>query len=132
VLKQLAAILKHEAREIDHVGRYGGEEFMLLLPGTALDSAVTFAERVRHAVEQHEFTYEGGSLKRTGSFGVSGWPHPRISSCDALVKAADDALYVAKETGRNRVIRYDGPDFNAHHSSDDEKSTAGAGAGHPA
>ncbi len=132
VLKQLAAILKHEAREIDPVGRYGGEEFMLLLPGTALDSAVTFAERVRHAVEQHEFTYEGGSLKRTGSFGVSGWPHPRISSCDALVKAADDALYVAKETGRNRVTRFDGPEFNGHLQSDDEKSTAGAGAEHPA
>jgi two-component system, cell cycle response regulator len=117
VLKQLARILKDEAREIDRVGRYGGEEFMLLLPGTVLDAAVTFAERVRKRIEGHTFTFEGGSLQRTASFGVSGWPHPTISDSDALVRTADDALYVAKETGRNRVIRYDGDEFNAHQTS---------------
>ena len=67
VLKQFAEILKHEAREIDSVGRYGGEEFLLLLPGTVLDSAVTFAERLRQRVEEHTFSYEGGTLKRTVS-----------------------------------------------------------------
>ena len=117
VLKQLAHILKDEAREIDRVGRYGGEEFMLLLPGTVLDAAVTFAERVRKRIEAHTFTFDGGSLKRTASFGVSGWPHPTIGDSDALVRTADDALYVAKETGRNRVIRYDGDEFNAHQPS---------------
>lgn len=119
VLKQLAAILREEAREIDRVGRYGGEEFMLLLPGTVLDAAVTFAERVRKHVERHTFTFAGGSLQRTASFGVSGWPHPRIHDSDALVRAADDALYVAKETGRNRVVRFDSDEFNAHHADDD-------------
>jgi len=114
VLKQLARILKQEAREIDRVGRYGGEEFMLLLPGTVLDAAVTFAERVRKAVETHTFTFDGGTLQRTMSCGVAAWPHPRIEDCDALVKAADDALYVAKETGRNRVIRFDSQAFNEH------------------
>jgi two-component system cell cycle response regulator len=114
VLKQLAQILKREAREIDRVGRYGGEEFMLLLPGTVLDSAVTFAERVRKEVEGHTFTFEGGSLRRTASFGVSAVPHPKIGDCEALVRAADDALYVAKETGRNRVIRFDSEEFNQH------------------
>ena len=114
VLKQLARILKGEAREIDRVGRYGGEEFMLLLPGTVLDAAVTFAERVRKAVETHTFTFDGGTLKRTMSCGVAAWPHPRIEDCDALVKAADDALYVAKETGRNRVVRFDSQAFNEH------------------
>jgi two-component system cell cycle response regulator len=114
VLKALAKILKDEAREIDRVGRYGGEEFMLLLPGTVLDAAVTFAERVRKRIEAHTFTFDGGTLQRTASFGVSGWPHPTIRDSDALVRAADDALYVAKETGRNRVIRYDGDEFNAH------------------
>ena len=118
VLKQLALILKGEAREIDRVGRYGGEEFMLLLPGTALDSAVTFAERVRKEVEGHTFTFEGGSLNRTASFGVSAVPHPRIRDCEALVRAADDALYVAKETGRNRVIRFDSDEFNEHTMAD--------------
>ena len=119
VLKQLAELLTEQAREIDHVGRYGGEEFMLVLPGTVLDAGVTFAERVRHAIAEHTFTFEGGAIHRTGSFGVSAWPHPRIEGCDALVKAADDALYVAKETGRNKVIRFDGPEFNAHTKADD-------------
>jgi two-component system, cell cycle response regulator len=121
VLKQLAELLTHQAREIDHVGRYGGEEFMLVLPGTVLDAGVTFAERVRHAIAEHTFTFEGGAIHRTGSFGVSAWPHPRVEGCDALVKAADDALYVAKETGRNKVIRFDGPEFNAHTQPDAEQ-----------
>jgi two-component system cell cycle response regulator len=114
VLKQLAKILKNEVREIDHAGRYGGEEFILLLTGTVLDAAVTFAERVRKAIEDHTFTFEGGTLKRTASFGVAGWPHPKVSHCDSLVKAADDALYVAKETGRNRVVRFDSELFHEH------------------
>ena len=114
VLKQFARILKQEAREIDRAGRYGGEEFMLLLPGTVLDAAVTFAERVRKAVEAHTFTFDGGTLQRTMSCGVAAWPHPRIEDCDTLVKAADDALYVAKETGRNCVVRFDSQAFNEH------------------
>ena len=114
VLRQLARILKNEVREIDHAGRYGGEEFILLLTGTVLDAAVTFAERVRKAIESHTFTFEGGSIRRTASFGVAGWPHPRITNCDALVRAADESLYVAKETGRNRVIRFDSDLFNEH------------------
>ena len=121
VLKQLARILKEEAREIDRVGRYGGEEFMLLLRGTVLDAAVTFAERVRKRIEGHTFTFDGGTLQRTASFGVSGLPHPKITQSDALVRTADDALYVAKETGRNRVIRFDGDDFNAHQKAHDGK-----------
>ncbi|CAN5787495.1 diguanylate cyclase [soil metagenome] len=119
VLKQLSAILKDEAREIDRVGRYGGEEFMLLLPGTVLDAAVTFAERVRKRIEGHTFTFPGGTLTRTASFGVAGWPHPKIEQCDDLVRTADDALYVAKETGRNKVVRFDGDEFNAHQTSQD-------------
>jgi diguanylate cyclase (GGDEF)-like protein len=132
VLKQFAAILKREAREIDIVGRYGGEEFIVLLPGTVLDAAVTFAERVRKQVEAHTFVFDGGSLQRTASFGVAGWPHPRVSNCDQLVRAADDALYVAKETGRNRVVRFDSDEFNAHTSANEESesgSAVGAGSG---
>ena len=119
VLKQFARILKTEARDkVDRVGRYGGEEFILLLPGTVLDAAVTFGERVRKEVEARTFTFDGGTLKRTVSFGVAGWPHPRIADCEGLLRAADQALYVAKETGRNRVIRFDSDAFNAHTSAD--------------
>ena len=118
VLRQLAGILTGAVREVDRVGRYGGEEFMLLLPGTVLDAAVTFAERVRKHVEAHTFTFDGGTLQRTVSFGVAAWPHPRIANCDSLVKAADDALYVAKETGRNKVVRFDSDEFNEHISAE--------------
>jgi two-component system, cell cycle response regulator len=128
VLKQFAAILKREAREIDRVGRFGGEEFLMLLPGTVLDAAVTFAERVRKEVEGHTFTFDGGTLQRTASFGVAAWPHPRISNCDGIVRAADDALYVAKETGRNRVVRFDSDEFNAHNSAPDGPESPGAPA----
>ncbi len=131
VLKQLSVILKEEAREIDRVGRYGGEEFMVLLPGTVLDAAVTFAERVRKRIEGHTFSFPGGSLSRTASFGVSGWPHPKIKECDSLVRAADDALYVAKEMGRNRVIRFDGTEFNAHLAQKDGADARIAAAARP-
>jgi two-component system, cell cycle response regulator len=132
VLKQFAAILKREAREIDRVGRYGGEEFVVLLPGTVLDAAVTFAERVRKEVEGHTFTFDGGTLQRTASFGVAAWPHPRISNCDGIVRAADDALYVAKETGRNRVVRFDSDEFNAHTSGNDGSEAHSSRDGQPA
>lgn len=137
VLKEFAQLLKAEAREIDRVGRYGGEEFLLILPGTVLDAAVTFAERLREKVERHTFTYSGGIICRTMSCGVAGSPHPRVKDQEALLRAADDALYVAKETGRNRVVRFDGAEFNAHtedqgnNSSDGEKpvkQAAGSGA----
>ncbi|MEX2109627.1 MAG: diguanylate cyclase [Gemmatimonadaceae bacterium] len=114
VLQQFAKLLKEEAREIDRVGRYGGEEFLLILPGTVLDAAVTFAERLREKVESHTFSYPGGTLNRTMSCGVGASPHPRVRDQEGLLRAADDALYVAKETGRNRVVRFDSAEFNEH------------------
>jgi diguanylate cyclase (GGDEF)-like protein len=115
VLEQFSALLREEAREIDRLGRYGGEEFVMLLPGTVLDAAVTFAERIRHDVEQHTFTLDDGRIiHRTVSGGVAAWPHPRVEDQEALLKAADEALYVAKETGRNRVVRFDSREFNEH------------------
>ncbi|HYU53608.1 MAG TPA: diguanylate cyclase [Gemmatimonadaceae bacterium] len=125
VLKEFAQLLKAEAREIDRVGRYGGEEFLLILPGTVLDAAVTFAERLREKVEHHIFTYPGGTLCRTMSCGVAASPHPRVKDQEVLLKASDDALYVAKETGRNRVIRFDGAEFNAHMQGKGNDSTDG-------
>jgi diguanylate cyclase (GGDEF)-like protein len=118
VLRQFARMLKDEAREIDRVGRYGGEEFMLLLPDALPADALQFAERVRKKIETYTFEFEGVAIRRTASFGVAGWPHQAIEHCDGLVKAADDALYVAKETGRNRVVLYDSEEFRAHISAD--------------
>jgi two-component system cell cycle response regulator len=123
VLKEFAQLLKSEAREIDRVGRYGGEEFLLILSGTVLDAAVTFAERLREKVEGHTFSYAGGTLRRTMSCGVAAAPHPKVKDQEALLRAADDALYVAKETGRNRVVRFDSADFNAHQQGKGNDST---------
>jgi two-component system cell cycle response regulator len=123
VLKEFAQLLKSEAREIDRVGRYGGEEFLLILPGTVLDAAVTFAERLREKVARHTFTYPGGTLCRTMSCGVAASPHPRVKDQEALLKASDEALYVAKETGRNRVVRFDSAEFNAHTQSEGNDSS---------
>jgi two-component system, cell cycle response regulator len=125
VLKEFAQLLKSEAREIDRVGRYGGEEFLLILSGTVLDAAVTFAERLREKVEGHTFSYSGGTLRRTMSCGVAAAPHPKVKDQEALLRASDDALYVAKETGRNRVVRFDSADFNAHQQGKGNDSTDG-------
>src|SRR5882672_2729711 len=115
VLKEVAQLLKGAAREIDRVGRYGGEEFLLILSGTVLDAAMTFAQRLREIVEGHTFSLpDGKTITRTISCGVAAAPHPRVKDQEALLRAADDALYVAKETGRNRVVRFDGADFNDH------------------
>ncbi len=114
VLRQVAEVLRHTAREIDRVGRYGGEEFLVLLPGANLDDAVAFAERVRERVAARAFAYDGGEVRRTLSAGAAAWPHPEVRHQEALVHAADQALYVAKETGRNRVVGHDTPAFRAH------------------
>ena len=126
VLTQFAQLLKHAARDIDRIGRYGGEEFMVLLPGTVLDAGVTFAKRARQEVETHQFEYEGGVLACSISAGVAGYPNPRIHTRQQLVKAADDALYVAKTTGRNRVVRFADEDFNANVKDVDDQHAHGA------
>lgn len=114
VLRQLAQILRAQARGIDRIGRYGGEEFMLLLPGTTAEEAAGMAERVRNAVQSHTFSMDGVTLQRTLSCGVAAWPHPQLRDAAELVRAADDALYVAKETGRNRVVTFGSREFLEH------------------
>lgn len=127
VLRQFADLIRGVARDIDRVGRYGGEEFMVLLPGTVPEAAVTFAERARLEVEQHLFRIDGTTLRRTVSCGVAGWPHPDIEHREHLVRAADDALYVAKALGRNRVVRFDSAEFRAHYEGDHEHAEDGSG-----
>ena len=129
VLTEVAQLLENAVRDIDRLGRYGGEEFMVLLPGTVLDAAVTFAERARQEVETHQFEYDGGALARTISVGVAGWSHPRIHTPRQLVKAADEALYVAKSLGRNRVVRFDSAEFNTNVKDVDDQHENGAAAG---
>ena len=107
VLKAFANCLLDSVREgIDWVDRYGGEEFLVVLPETPFEGAKLVAERLRKAIEDREIQTSEGVLRITASFGVTGinadTPDPLISP-DSMVKAADDNLYQAKEEGRNTV-----------------------------
>jgi two-component system, cell cycle response regulator len=113
VLRDFARLLRDHAREIDRVGRYGGEEFVVLLPGAELKEGAIFAERLRQAMEAHTFRFDGGTVRRTVSCGVASAPHSDIHGEDDLLRASDDALYVAKELGRNRVVQFGTEEFNA-------------------
>lgn len=105
ILYETARILRETAREIDMVGRYGGEEFVVLLPGADEAAAGQFAERVRLALADYEFRDEANQVRMTISGGVASFPAPGIEHPDLLIKRADEALYAAKESGRNRIIR---------------------------
>jgi diguanylate cyclase (GGDEF)-like protein len=108
VLVQVAGILRVSARDVDRLGRYGGEEFVAILPSTDAEGGAVFVERVRRAVENHEFDIGTGEpIRMTISAGVATWPHERIGDGEALINQADRALYAAKDAGRNRTIRFD-------------------------
>lgn len=100
-LKWMATNLQLSARIEDTVSRWGGEEFLILLPATLLDEAERVAERIRVHIESTPFTFKDITLKITFSAGVSSSKdHPTV---DEMCKAADQALYIAKRT-RNRVV----------------------------
>lgn len=105
ILYETAGILRDTAREIDMVGRYGGEEFVVLLPGTDEEAALQFAERIREAVANHRFKDEAKEVHMTISGGVASFPSVNVDNPDVLIKRADEALYAAKESGRNKIIR---------------------------
>ncbi len=105
ILYETAQILKETAREIDMIGRYGGEEFICILPDTTEEAAEQFAERVRQAVGDHVFRDESTEIRMSVSGGVASYPFPGVEHPDALIKRADEALYQAKESGRNRIVR---------------------------
>lgn len=105
VLYETARILRETAREIDMVGRYGGEEFIAILPNTDEEEGARFAERVRQAVEAHLYRDEQNEIRMTCSSGVASFPAEGVESPEELLKNADEALYLAKESGRNRVVR---------------------------
>jgi diguanylate cyclase (GGDEF)-like protein/PAS domain S-box-containing protein len=102
VLRGLAEALKRTIRRSDMAGRYGGDEFLLVLPQSSLEEGMVLAERVRKAVSAAEFPIEGGAVKTSMSFGVAQL-RKHGDSPDQLIKRADDALYASKREGRDRV-----------------------------
>ena len=105
-LIHLAALIRETLRESDMCGRYGGEEFALLLPETDLDGALEVGERLRRQIADTPCHYKDMTLPFTVSIGVA-TVTPQCSGPESLTKEADLALYRAKDTGRNQVLAYD-------------------------
>jgi diguanylate cyclase (GGDEF)-like protein len=103
-LRKLAACFRQELRGVDTAARFGGDEFVLILPQAVMDGAVIVAERLRKAIEKIEIP-GGGHL--AASIGIATFP-TNAATRAGLVTAADNALYHAKRTGRNRVSVFDG------------------------
>jgi len=101
VLQQFAQVLRGTLRDVDLSSRWGGEEFLIVLPGTTLDGAVDAAERIRTGFAALELAAGDTTARMTASFGAAGF----VSGSNApdLVRAADEALYEAKRRGKNRV-----------------------------
>ena len=104
VLIAASKVMMRNARKTDEVGRYGGEEFAMLLPGTSLKRAAQIAERIRRKISDMNVIVDDSNIEVTASFGVACFPSTDIDNMEDLLKAADKALYEAKETGRNKVV----------------------------
>jgi diguanylate cyclase (GGDEF)-like protein len=103
VLVEMGQLLLKSLRSIDIVARYGGDEFVIVLPQTTPNAAVIIAERMRKSIEQNTFLKkEGYALKLTASFGVASYPESAHSK-EELIKIADEAMYSVKHQTRNAV-----------------------------
>jgi diguanylate cyclase (GGDEF)-like protein len=105
VLRETAAIMKKNLREIDIIGRYGGEEFSVILPDTTKDGALVVGERMRKAVETTGISAYDESINVKISIGIAAYPDD-ADEINQLIDRADQMLYKAKETGRNKTVVY--------------------------
>jgi diguanylate cyclase (GGDEF)-like protein len=101
ILKRVTEIMKHEFRETDIVGRYGGDEFIIVLRDCSVENAFNVVEKLRLKVETEIFRYSGNDIHVTISAGIS--LNDKNDRKHRVVERADEALYRAKNAGRNRV-----------------------------
>ncbi len=102
ILKELSILMSRALRLQDSIGRWGGEEFLIMLPETKMSGAGHVAEKLRAMIERHRFSYHEHQLSITVSFGISSYADSM--TIDDCLKKADDNLYLAKKQGRNRVF----------------------------
>lgn len=105
VLNEIANLVQKGIRSSDTAFRYGGEEFVVLMPNTSCNDSLKLANRIRERVEQHRITVEGGEIKLTISGGVSSYP-THAESAEDLVYYADNAVYRAKGAGKNNIALF--------------------------
>ena len=102
ILQTIGKLIKEHSRDVDVVGRYGGEEFLVILPSTNLKNGTLFASKLRESIEKKKFVYEGKEIPITASFGVS--QRKQHIKLEDTINQADKMLYKAKESGRNMVF----------------------------
>jgi diguanylate cyclase (GGDEF)-like protein len=105
VIQAVAEVVREQVRDTDYAGRYGGEEFVVLLPDIDSAGALLFAERLRQRIESLLVTYEGQVIPFTISLGVADLSDP-VEGYQQLIERADQALYAAKKAGRNQTKVY--------------------------
>lgn len=103
VLQEMAKLMLNSVRQIDVVARYGGEEFLVILPKTHFSGSLTVADRIWRTVGSHRFTDGTHEHRLTVSIGISFYPNKNVISVEDLVAYADEALYQAKDEGRDRI-----------------------------
>jgi len=106
MLVSIARVARIAVRDGDFIIRYGGEEFLVILPGASRDDTQFVAERLRHMIEDCSVRHNQQELRVTISAGYTSFPENNAADEAALVKNADEALYAAKDAGRNRAISF--------------------------
>ncbi len=123
LLQGMGALIREHSRDGEGLGRYGGEEFVLVMRGVSKPAALAASERLRELVEQAHLPFRenqpGGKLTISG--GVASWPNDGADAV-SLLRAADEALYEAKRAGRNRVVAYHAAGFDGLDANPDEAS----------
>ncbi len=106
VLKTVASLMKQSFRKTDLLYRYGGEELVMIMPETNIEGATIPVQRLRKSIEEYDFCFNGIKSKVTASIGLT-MNYQEFTKPAEILKSADEALYKAKESGRNRVILYE-------------------------
>lgn len=106
MLVAVGKTLRENSRDYDTPARYGGEEFIFILPETPLAHAVSIAERIRLAIKGLAIPFEDTEIRCTMSLGVAEFDLYQVNSTDQIIKNADQALYNAKQGGRDQVVAF--------------------------
>ncbi|GHE85021.1 sensor domain-containing diguanylate cyclase [Thalassotalea profundi] len=105
VIRHISGLIRHHVRETDVSGRYGGEEFVILLADTTLENGKVFAERLRQEIEASVVKYNDIEVKYTVSLGIA-QINPSIDNYEAWIECADAAMYMSKQAGKNTTTLY--------------------------